>query len=184
MFYYHNHHILKGMRLAAYLATLLILFTPFPVLSAQWPVTGTAQVHDGDTLRINGHSIRIWGIDAAELKQTCTQGGSVVPCGLMAREALERLVKGQTVTCIAKGKSYQRIVAQCYAGGRDIAAAMTRLGMAHDDVRYSRGYYADDEAAAKEVRAGWWAMTFEIPARWRACHLPQRKNSRPASCVL
>lgn len=168
-----------------YLACLFATLVAFAIpLHAAEALRGRASVHDGDTIRIGAQSIRIWGIDAAELRQTCVRNNMRLPCGEMARAALARLVEGHDITCMPKGRSYQRIVAQCFAAGRDLAAEMTRLGMAQDYTRYSRGFYAAEEAAAKEAGAGWWSMAFEPPARWRACHLPQRKKHRPENCML
>ena len=54
-------------------------------LVSQPPVTliaGHAEVTDGDTLRIGATRIRLTGIDAPELAQTCTgQSGKEWPCG-------------------------------------------------------------------------------------------------------
>ncbi|MCB1538603.1 MAG: thermonuclease family protein [Rhodospirillales bacterium] len=145
-------------------------------------LNGHAQVHDGDTIRIGQASIRLWGIDAAELKQRC--GGT--PCGEQARAALAAIIDGRVVTCFPHGKSYRRIVARCSVDGMDLGSAMARAGMAFDYARYSHGAYADDERAAHESRAGLWAdgsEPIEEPAHWRACNLPQRRHNRPADCL-
>jgi hypothetical protein len=46
---------------------------------------------DGDTLRLNGTSYRLWGIDAPELHQRC---GDDWPAGIQAQESLEYLRGG------------------------------------------------------------------------------------------
>ncbi len=133
-----------------------------------YDLSGPAQVHDGDTIRIGDQNIRLWGIDAVELKQLCGD----VPCGIEARETLKVIIGGRDVTCTAKGESYKRIVAQCYAGNDDVAALMARAGMAFDYAHYSRGFYQEDERAARAAHAGLWAMNgVENPAVWRQCHL-------------
>ena len=63
-------------------------------------ITGKPRVVDGDTIHINQTKIRLHGIDAPEMKQTCrTSKGKEQMCGVLAKQALERLVRGQDVTC-------------------------------------------------------------------------------------
>jgi hypothetical protein len=50
---------------------------------------------DGDTLKADGVTWRLWGIDAPEIKQWCS--GQLV--GEMAAGTLEMLMKGKAVTC-------------------------------------------------------------------------------------
>lgn len=178
MIVYLHYDKIKGMRLLVMLFCLLCT-----TAHAAEPLHGMARVYDGDTIRIGDTSIRIWGIDAVELKQRCALDGKDIACGQMARDALAGIINGRTVTCTPRGRSYKRVVATCMAGGMDVAAEMARLGMAQDYAQYSHGFYAGDEQAARTRRAGIWAMTFDAPSFWRACNLPQRKNRRPADCM-
>src|SRR6476646_8794798 len=85
-------------------------------------------VVDGDTIKLNGTTYRIWGIDAAETKQACADGWMA---GKEATAAMLKLVKGRTVTCEEKVKDrYGRTVALCRADGVDLGAAMVSAGMA------------------------------------------------------
>lgn len=59
-------------------------------------VDGEAQVHDGDTFSLGEVSLRLWGIDAPELSQTCLGAEN---CGEQSRQHLESLVVGETVLC-------------------------------------------------------------------------------------
>lgn len=132
---------------------------------------GRPSVHDGDTIRIGKASIRLWGIDAPELRQTCGN----VACGYLAREALKDLIGDNTVICSPRGKSHKRVVATCRVKGRDIAQEMMRMGMAFDAPKYSNGYYKVEEAAARSTSRGVWAMDAKHPAQWRACHLKRKQ---------
>ncbi|MGQ2909199.1 MAG: thermonuclease family protein [Aliihoeflea sp.] len=102
------------------------------------------RIADGDTFSVSGQRIRICGIDAPE-KNTAA--------GRRAREEMTRLVSGRSVSCKIVGhgtpcdgrssdRSYDRVVAQCHIGGRDIAAEMVRRGHAEDWKQYSGGYYS------------------------------------------
>ena len=123
-----------------------------------------SRVHDGDTFTLAGQKVRIWGIDAPELKQQC--GG--VACGTAARDALQQLVRSRTVVCVQVDRDrYKRIVASCRAAGRDLGEAMVRSGNALDYRRYSRGRYRDAERAAQARRVGMWSGEFEKPWEYR-----------------
>jgi endonuclease YncB( thermonuclease family) len=148
------------LKLAPAVLTVLLCATPaFADLSGR-----VARVHDGDTLTLDGSKVRLWGIDAPELKQKC--GGTA--CGVVARDALQALVQGKVVTCAQKDRDrYQRVVASCQVGGADLGEAMVRSGNALDYPRYSRGRYRQAERDAEIRRAGMWAGRFVPPWEWR-----------------
>lgn len=108
-------------------------------------------ITDGDTLKLNGTTYRLWGIDAPETKQDCPDGW---PAGRLATTRLLALTQGKTVVCEAKDTDrYGRTVAICRAGGEDLGAIMVREGMAWAFVRYS-GDYVDQEVRAKSAGIG------------------------------
>jgi len=132
-------------------------------------VAGAARVVDGDTLEVRGEKLRLQGIDAPEMAQTCDAKGRPVPCGKLAAAHLDELIGSRPLSCAVEGKDrYGRGLARCRAGDRDVAEAMTRDGWALSDRRYSDGRYHGAEAAARAGRRGIWAMDFEDPAEWRA----------------
>ena len=102
------------------------------------------------------------------MKQTCrTSKGKEQLCGVLAKQALERLVKGQDVTCKGdKRDRYKRLIAVCYVGNQDINAEMVRQGWALAYSRYSKDY-VDDENAARIARKGLWQGEFVPPWEWR-----------------
>ncbi|MCG7392602.1 thermonuclease family protein [Microvirga sp. ACRRW] len=125
---------------------------------------GRAQVTDGDTIRIGDAKIRIKGIDAPEMEQTCFRAGRSYRCGDVARRALIDMVSGENVQCRAAGRDrYQRILARCTVKGSDIGARMVEDGWA---VSYGRDYDLQ-EMQAQSRRAGLWAGAFERPQDWR-----------------
>ena len=129
-------------------------------------VTGTARVIDGDSLYVSGVEIRLYGIDAPELYQTCIKAGRPWNCGADAAAALRTATSGRQVTCRARDRDrYGRTVAVCQAGGLDLGAAMIKGGFA-----VSYGAYRADEQEAREARRGIWSSTFDTPSTWRARH--------------
>ncbi|MEE1654931.1 thermonuclease family protein [Microvirga sp. CF3062] len=125
---------------------------------------GRAQVTDGDTIRIGEARIRLKGIDAPEMEQRCSRSGRSYACGETARRALIELVSGETARCRAAGRDrYQRILARCTVGGKDIGTHMVESGWA---VSYGRDYDAE-EARAQERGVGLWEGDFERPQDWR-----------------
>jgi endonuclease YncB( thermonuclease family) len=124
---------------------------------------GTAIVNDGDTLTVSGERIRLVGIDAPELDQNCQRDGGAYPCGRLSRSALAERIGGRAVTCRgAERDKYDRLLAECSAGGVDLNAAQVRAGWA---VAY--GGYEREEGEARAARAGIWAGSFERPRAWR-----------------
>jgi endonuclease YncB( thermonuclease family) len=127
------------------------------------PVEGRAVVVDGDSLRLGGADIRLKGIDAPELRQTCRRQGRAYPCGEVARDALAALTSAGPVRCRAAGRDrYGRILARCGAREPDLGAVLVSRGLA---VAY--GDYAREEAAARARSDGLWAGEFERPDLWR-----------------
>src|SRR5512134_3644315 len=83
-------------------------------------VTGTARVIDGDTIVVAGERIRLQGIDAPELQQTCTAFGQEWPCGRTSAEWLRDHLNGRQVECVGHARDrYGRLLAVCYVGGED-----------------------------------------------------------------
>jgi endonuclease YncB( thermonuclease family) len=90
-------------------------------------------VVDGDTFDLDGERIRVWGIQAPEMRD---------PGGKAAKAGLQRILVAP-VSCERKYLDpFERTVAQCFSGGKDIAAELVRQGFAVDWPYYSGGYYA------------------------------------------
>ena len=150
------------------LATIL-LSLPTAAREPSAPIVGRASVIDGDTIEIRGQRIRLFGIDAPESRQTCTdQAGASYRCGQRAAQALDYRISDSPVTCEPKDRDrYGRIVAVCRAYGEDLSAWMTGLGWALAFRRYSAQYIPAEELAQRR-RAGMWSGQFVPPWEWRA----------------
>lgn len=143
------------------IAALVLLLTG-PAIADDVVVT------DGDSLRMSGGRVRLWGIDAPELGQRCEWNGQPFDCGRAAKDQLGKLVTGGPVECIPVDRDrYGRTVARCSLGGLDLAAEMVRSGWALDYWTYSHGAYSREEHEAREAGRGLWGGSFQPPWEWR-----------------
>lgn len=166
------------MMLRLFFVFLLILnplLFPAPAFSAE-KKQGNVYVVDGDTLHMNGQKIRIWGIDAVELHQTCLKSVQSYECGKSARLHLQSVIGKNVPICTAKPKSPKetRTVASCQVVGKDIGREMVKSGWALDYKHFSKGEYAAEERDARENKRGIWSGEFENPYVWRKSHKTYR----------
>ncbi|WP_424981714.1 thermonuclease family protein [Maritalea sp. S77] len=129
-------------------------------------LAGVPNVGDGDSVRLSGQRVRLIGIDAPELQQTCLRNQKDWACGEASRAALAQKIDGKSITCVGERlDQYRRLLAVCYLGREDLNAWLVREGWA---VSYND--YAIDEVLARRDRRGIWASEFEVPYKWRKVH--------------
>jgi endonuclease YncB( thermonuclease family) len=109
--------------------------------------------------------IRLIGLDAVELDQTCTDAtGAEWPCGREARRFVDQLTDEGTATCAADGRDrYRRVLARCKIASGDIGEQVVRAGWAVAELEYGIAL-----AEARLNGRGIWAGRFDDPAKWRA----------------
>lgn len=135
-------------------------------------IAGRAVVVDGDTLDIGRARIRLWGVDAPESRQACTNSaGRPWRCGAAARAALRTLTAGASVRCVRQYFDRdRRQVAKCSIGGRDLAGELVAKGWVLDYPHFSKGVFQASERQARLRRVGVWQGTVTPPWEWRAQH--------------
>lgn len=152
-------------RLAAALSLLLLTIAPCALAAdrdgdalTKTPkvIAGPALPLDGDTLLIGDVKIRLWGIDAPEMSNW--------PWGAFARAELDIWTRASTITCEARGRSHDRVVARCttriqgHDGPEiDLGEKLIRSGLAVEHRSFSRGAYRTAEDFARTNRMGLWA---------------------------
>jgi endonuclease YncB( thermonuclease family) len=155
----------------------LSLFITVSLASAKEIILdGRLEVIDGDTIKQGKKRIRLYGIDAPELKQKYEdKNGKKWDCGQVAKTRLNQTIYGKQVLCKTKGKDrYKRILAICYVDGTDINEHMVREGLAESYSQYSEIYESVEEYA-RSNKKGIWAGGFESPSEYRK---KKSKNKR------
>jgi endonuclease YncB( thermonuclease family) len=147
--------------------SLPLLVSPATVHAAD--TIGPARVVDGDTIHIGETKIRLHGIDAPEMKQTCkTKKGREQLCGQLAKQSLAEMVRGQEVRCEGDERDrYGRLIAVCYVGPFNINERMVADGWALAYRQYSKDYVRAEEFA-KARKEGMWRTEFVPPWEWHS----------------
>lgn len=167
-----TYHIVAGIALA---------WSAFSI-SPAWAdeISGPVCVTDGDRLSVNatrksgacqgGTKVRLFGIDAPEIKQLCTHAnGRDFRCGLYAASFLLNQLKDKNAICVGEETDAQgQLIAVCKVGAIDVNALMVREGWALASPEANA--YIPAQAAAKAFHKGIWQMQFEMPWVWRQTH--------------
>ena len=159
----------------------LLLALSFAGASAQAEtLTGTPEIVDGDTLKMEGETIRLEGIDALESRQQCEDAqGLPYPCGAEATARLKRLIGQDRVKCDGSERDILgRLIAVCYVlipedktGGPE--GTYYKLNDQPVKAGHALAYrdfstrYVPAEKEAKVAKRGMWAGRFVPPWEWR-----------------
>ena len=132
-------------------------------------VQGSPSVTDGDTIRIGETRIRLEGIDAPEISQTCKRtDGTRWQCGQQAKAALIDKIGKQTVRCTISGTDrYKRSIGTCFVGRLNLNQWMVQNGWSVAYARYSKMYVADEQDARRR-RVNIWSGDFQMPNEFRS----------------
>lgn len=166
---YHSRPLWRSLRDGLVFAAVLMLAVFFLDRFGMIDVgTGNARAKDGDSLTLNGLEVRLYGIDAPELDQTCSSNAGEYACGREAREALRDLLKNRSITCKSlETDRYGRAVSICRGAGLEINNEMVRQGWAV--AYFSRSTaYARAQKEARAARRGIWRGKFAMPESYRA----------------
>ncbi|ATG49506.1 succinoglycan biosynthesis protein [Celeribacter ethanolicus] len=158
---------------------------PAEVAILTTPDNGALRVIDGDTLAIGETRIRLYGIDAPELSQSCSDmRGQDWACGQWSKAVLAKLAVG-SVRCVARDTDrYGRTVAVCTSKAGDINAALVASGAAYAYAKYARDYVALEEVARAEGQ-GLWRAGAQAPSAYRAEKRgAQPEQTPPGACAI
>ena len=143
-----------------YLILIIIFFLKTNLYAGE--IKGYAKVIDGDTIRIKGNKIRLYGIDAPENNQICSKPwlsfniitfNKDYECGLKTTSLLKKFIKNEILVCKKKSMDrYNRVVAICFKKKRDINSWLVRNGLAVAYTKYSKKYLINESDAKKEKK--------------------------------
>lgn len=130
---------------------------------------GLVRVIDADTWDVGGTRVRLFGIDAPELDQTCdTRDGQNWACGGWVSAQVRQMYDGRRARCTALTLDrYDRTVARCFVDDVDVGRQMVADGWAFAYRRYSMDYDLDEKGAAINAR-GLHGHQVQSPAEFRA----------------
>lgn len=131
-------------------------------------IEGIAIAVEGDLLDVGGIAVRLYGIDAPEMGQTCwNRRGVAYDCGMASYNILNRLVGNRWVTCSLYAEmASQRYTGVCQLNGQDIGGLMVRAGWAVS-FRSLSNRYERMESVAQSQRRGMWSGRVTRPEIWR-----------------
>lgn len=134
-------------------------------------IRGPVEIVDGDTVKISGSTVHLFGVDAPEIGQQCRIYRLDWPCGERAAITLELLIAKKPVRCeITRknaGTAEDPLQAHCYNYENvNLNSALIGAGMAVPDLSQTRRYaIAGNYAQIK--RLGMWSGRFILPREWR-----------------
>jgi endonuclease YncB( thermonuclease family) len=146
-------------------------------------IEGTATAVSGDMLRLAGQTIRLSGIEAPEVEQSCGgqgRGDARWRCGEAARNQLRDLVRGKQVRC-ELGSGGDRGL--CRIGTQDIAAELVARGAVFSQAGLFSSY-GRAEQDARNLKRGIWKGSAERPEEYRNRLWETAKKAAPQGCPI
>lgn len=152
-------------------------------------IKGRAIAVSGDTVRLNGRLIRLTGIEAPELRQSCQNGrGQQWACGAAARQAISRIVSRRPISCTHSGSigsgSSGILLGHCLSGNRDVGAELVAQGAVFALSGLLFASYGSQEQEARNKRRGVWQGKAERPSAYRSKHWDIAKSEAPGGCPI
>lgn len=160
---------------------LALCLLSHPVLA---DVSGRIEVIDGDTFRVGRETVRLFGIDAPEVAQTCqTRNNQTWACGEWVSAEVSKRYENKFARCTPLGSDrYRRVIAQCEVNGIDVGADLVETGLAFAYRKYSSMYDLAEKQAAVNNR-GLHGSRVQEPAAYRAQRSKGRRAPDP-NCAI
>ena len=129
--------------------------------------SGISRVVSGDTLTMNGRVIKLFGVAAPDLSQTCADSsGRGYKCGYQAVSWLSGWLAENEIKCHIIAEDENGILTSvCMLGPYDIGAALINSGWAVADTRQTK-IYVPYQNQALSNRRGLWQGEFYMPWDW------------------
>ena len=130
-------------------------------------IAGKPYVTDGDGIRVNGHDIRLAGLDAPEWDQWAQhQDGSWFEHGKQVKSELIRAIGGEHVSVrVHTHDRYGRVIGTVTCHGHDVGEWLVEHG--HAIAAYGNRYKRVEAEARRAGRGLWGHATSYDPRSWR-----------------
>ena len=129
--------------------------------------TGISRVVSGDTLTLNNRVVKLFGVAAPDISQTCADAsGRGYKCGQQAIAWLSSWLADNEIKChVLEQDDRGVLTAVCMLGPYDIGAALINAGWAVADTRQTQVYVPYQNQALTNKR-GLWQGEFYMPWDW------------------
>ena len=129
--------------------------------------TGISRVVSGDILTLNNRVVKLFGVAAPDISQTCADAsGRGYKCGQQAIAWLSSWLADNEIKCHVLGQDDRGVLtAVCMLGPYDIGAALINAGWAVADTRQTQVYVPYQNQALTNKR-GLWQGEFYMPWDW------------------
>ncbi len=131
-------------------------------------ISSISRVISGDTLTLNGRIVKLFGVAAPDISQTCADGsGRGYKCGQQSVSWLSGWLADHEVKChIINEDEKGLLTGVCMLGPYDIAAALINAGWAVADTKQTQIYIPYQNQALTN-RRGLWQGEFYMPWDWK-----------------
>lgn len=131
-------------------------------------ITGISRIIGGDTLALNGRAVKLFGVAAPDISQTCADAsGRGYKCGHQAISWLSGWLADNEIKCYILNEDERGVLTGvCMLGPYDIGAALINAGWAVADVRQTQIYLPYQNQALSNKR-GLWQGEFYMPWDWQ-----------------
>lgn len=143
--------------------------------SAYPKISGSISVISAHIFYIGGRYVRLYGVDAPDTDQICSDGsGRTYNCGEEAASWVRGWIDKNPIECyILKVEPKGKDLATCIWGDYDIGAALVGAGWGVANTKETQ-IYKPYEVKAQNESSGLWQGTFYSPEDWR--DIKRRKN--------
>lgn len=137
-------------------------------LAAYPKISGSAQVIHAHVFYIGGRYVRLYGVDAPDNDQLCSDAnGTSYNCGEAAASWVRNWIDVNPIDCyLLKVEPKGQDLATCVWGEYDIGAGLVSSGWGLANTRETN-IYKPYEIMAQNEGSGLWQGTFYMPADWR-----------------
>ncbi len=137
-------------------------------LDAYPKISGNATFLSANVLYINGRYVRLFGVDAPDIDQICSDRfEATYNCGEEAVSWIRNWIDDNYIDCyLLKISPNEQDLATCVWGDYDIGAALVASGWGIAN-RDESDIYQPYQVKAQSEQSGLWQGTFYLPEDWR-----------------